>query len=769
MNGVRRSILVSFAAFLLLVSALSVVSYSEQSATQSKGTAATNEGLLNQYQSAKPLNTTSPSPYDPNATSSHAPGGTGSVQTTNPNSSGKKGPLTPGGSLVQSKYASDGSTYVTSITVSLSSSVTAGDILVAMANVENYATGTTFTISDAKSNTWTTAVEINDGVTTKSGIYYTTVASSGSDSVTLTLSSQSRYLVLSVWEISGYCSSNPVTSSGSGDGSPISVSSVNIASGSFALAGASVDSAGSWTGTSGFTLTTGTDWGFEYTTSPPSSTTASMSLTSATWWSEVLIAFPEGCTASPGVGIVQDKYSYTGSSYVSSFSVTLDNPVSDGNILVAMVNVENYATGTSFIVNDTRGNSWTTIVETNDGVTTKSGAYYAPISSTGGTDTVHVYFSSSIRYAVISVWEIAGYTPLGLVYSSGYGSSGCCSVTQKTISQYSFVLAGAAVDSAGSWTGTSGFTLTTGTDWGFEYTTTPPTSSSAGMSATGSTYWSEVMVGFTDPIPQILNTYNFTSSNSGGTSSVPIDTIGNGTNPSSASGFSSYSECNSLNEGTYTDPFCVWVSTGYINSIKYVQLTWEDNSSKCCDHSPYNYPNGNTTVSFTMIPSGTEAGVDLMSINFQAASGQALQVGNVFVQNYGELLYQSLNDLSSQISSEAGNFLGSNNQTLNTLGENYHTISFAVSDLSSYLQNATNCASCPGDGLANVQVPHISTEVISWKFTTECAGNLALDSVNVVGLIYDSPATILVAAWHSSVELTDIYDTNRACLSYSYP
>lgn len=442
-----------------------------------------------------PVNNTAPLPYNANATRNHAGGGTGSFQTSIPT---QPSPDAGPDGLVQSNYADATSNYVTSLSVSLSS-VTEGDIVVAMVNDEGGPKTITITISDSRvgsSANWKTPVNVNDGTITVSQISYGTAQTSGADTVTTTFSQQTRYVVLSVWDINGYSASNPVTTKNSNDGSSFSVPSVNIASNSFTLAGVAADSAGTWSGTSGFSLTSGTDWGYEYTLSPPSSTTASMSATGATWWTEVLIAFSQSSSPPPTVGIVQNQYSYTGSTYVSYLSVTLNSEVTASNILVAMVNVEGGGYGSTFTLIDHLNNVWTTEPASSDNLVTKSDIYYTTIASTG-SDTVTVNFSPNVRYAVLSVWEIAGYYAPGVIYSKGASSSGCCSVGQVSPQTNSFALAGAAVDSAGTWTGTNGFTLyAPGVDWAVEYSTAPPSPTTASMSATSSTYWSEVFISF---------------------------------------------------------------------------------------------------------------------------------------------------------------------------------------------------------------------------------------------------------------------------------
>ena len=184
-------------------------------------------------------NTTKPLPQNPNATSSHAPGGTSSVSI--PRSSGSHSPPPPsgGGSVVQDGDAFTTSSSVSSLSVTLSSSITSGNIIVAMVNDEAGPISNTFTMGDinGRLGSWTTAVNINDGTITESGIYYATISSTGSDTIKVTFSTSTRYVVLSVWEIHGYTTSGVVVSSGSGDGSSFSVTSTSVASGSFALAG----------------------------------------------------------------------------------------------------------------------------------------------------------------------------------------------------------------------------------------------------------------------------------------------------------------------------------------------------------------------------------------------------------------------------------------------------------------------------------------------------------------------------------------------------
>lgn len=391
-------------------------------------------------------------------------------------------------------------TDVSSLSVTLSSSVTKGDILVAMINDEAGPTTNSFTISDSAvgGNNWVPAVEITDGIITVSEIFYGVAVSSLTDTVTAYFSSSTKYVSLSVWEISGYYPEAIVTSSGSGDGATFSVTSVGIASNSFVLAGVAADSAGTWSGTSGFTFSHGADYAFEYTTSPPSSTTASMSATGATHWTEVMIAFPNSYTA-PTIGLVQSKKTFTGSTYVSSLSVTMNSNVTNNTLLVAMVNVEGGGNGVTISISDTQGSNWTLAKDITDTVITQS-AVFDTSPPYIGLDTINVNFSNSVRYAVASVWEVVGYTTMNVTGSTGKGSSSCCAASpQISPSNDSFTLAGAAVDSAGAWTGTSGFNFTAGTDWAFEFDLLPPATTTASMSSSGSTYWTEVLISFQDP------------------------------------------------------------------------------------------------------------------------------------------------------------------------------------------------------------------------------------------------------------------------------
>jgi len=376
---------------------------------------------------------------------------------------------------------------------------------------------TTFGISDSRVTHWIPAVAQDDGVSTQSEIWYGTINSTGSDTVKVTFSPSSKYVVLSVWEISGYYTDGIVTSTGTADGSPFTVTNVTIPSGSFALVGVASDSAcGSWTGTSGFTFTKGCDWGYEYTQTPPSSTTAKVTAAGATWWTEVLIAFPD-VFIPPAIGIVQNGYHSTGNTQVSSLSVTLTSNLTDGDMLVAMANMAGGASGVTFTASDTVGSTWTSAVSSQDGSQTKSQAFYAQAPS-NKSDTVTVSFSSPVSNGELTVFEIRGYEPQDLVVSSGSGSSGCCSVSAVNPISHSFVLAGAAVQNGGTWTKTTNFTLTHSLAWGFEYNLEPPSSTTAALTVSGAQDWSEVLISLQDPsigTSPYVGVYGYRTENSG--------------------------------------------------------------------------------------------------------------------------------------------------------------------------------------------------------------------------------------------------------------
>lgn len=105
------------------------------------------------------------------------------------------------------------------------------------------------------------------------------------------------------------------------------------------------------------------------------------------------------------------------------------------------------------------------MVSANDGIITESAIYYATVEQSG-SETVEANFSYTTDYAALSIWELSGYTAYDLVNSTGSGSSGCCAVSETSVPSNSFVIAGAAAEGAASWTGTTGFNLTSGSDWG---------------------------------------------------------------------------------------------------------------------------------------------------------------------------------------------------------------------------------------------------------------------------------------------------------------
>ena len=175
----------------------------------------------------------------------------------------------------------------------MDSPITQTNMFVIMANVEGGGHGVTFMPSDSLGNSWTKAISKDDGSQTKSVVFYSQILNNGTDTVKISFSSSVNNAVLSVWEIRGYDTEGLVTSSGGGSTGCCSVSSVSPIAHSFVLVGAAVQSGNAWTGTSNFTLTHALDWGFEYDVEPPNSTSASLSVTGAQHWDEVLVSFQD--------------------------------------------------------------------------------------------------------------------------------------------------------------------------------------------------------------------------------------------------------------------------------------------------------------------------------------------------------------------------------------------------------------------------------------------------------------------------------------------
>jgi len=188
----------------------------------------------------------------------------------------------------------------TSFTVSFSSSVTSGDILIVMEGT--YVAGVTFSIpSDSQGNTWTAAVSTSCGSSDCVGIWYAFASSTGSDTVTLSSPSTSVYTYGFILEVSGTYNLNQ-ESTGSGTGNP-SVTSFTPYTGALVVAVAAGPSGwGAGTGYSLLGSNTGWNSGGEYAASWGDSTAAPFS-TSGGSFAEAAASFTPNistCTSSGG-------------------------------------------------------------------------------------------------------------------------------------------------------------------------------------------------------------------------------------------------------------------------------------------------------------------------------------------------------------------------------------------------------------------------------------------------------------------------------------
>ncbi|MGI0079301.1 MAG: InlB B-repeat-containing protein [Nitrososphaerales archaeon] len=206
------------------------------------------------------------------------------------------------------------------------------------------------------------------------------------------------------------------------------------------------------------------------------------------------------------------------------------------------------------------------------------------------------------------------------------------------------------------------------------------------------------------PLPDILGVLSYSCSGCG--SSNKPSPSSEATSSSSASGFSQSKYCGV--EGGVSDPYCIWVATGRYDGSNYAHLLLIDNTSTTTDGSPYRYPNGNTTVQMTLqFVSSTSVAITGMSVVFASAKGNSINIGNAFEETYTDQLGAALVDMQHNMFEEGG-FLLNTNQNL--LGENYRTMSYAVSDLSSVLAAITQT-----QNYDYFTIPHLYAAAVNWK------------------------------------------------------
>ena len=267
---------------------------------------------------------------------------------------------------------------------------------------------------------------------------------------------------------------------------------------------------------------------------------------------------------------------------------------------------------------------------------------------------------------------------------------------------------------------------------------------------------------FADPIPQFLHMFDYNSPTSNTTTSPPPILV-NSTEPATQSQFGGpYVENGYITNENY--PYTIWVTTGFINGQKYIDLIWRADSSACCSG-----PTGNTTLAMTLYPNGTDVDILGMSVTFTPFSGSGLNLADTFNENYGALLYQAMGDLGPQIFGLGIAYTESMNQSIVSLGEADEVASFAVDAFSLYLQNSINCPSCLTSGIANVEVPHfLSITGLSFNLTPECALSATIATgVEFLLTLVDVPEGLEAAmsAIHALAGIYDVVDLSTECIS----
>ncbi len=179
-------------------------------------------------------------------------------------------PVHAASTLVQQKEGDCAS--CTTLPITFPSNVASGDVIVVTMLVDPSLTS----ITDSLLSTFTQAVSFNcDGGSTICYIYYATLASSGADTITITIPGTHIVIEAYIYEVSGVATPPTVTSVNTGTGTSVSTAPTAFQSGAFLL-GTLVCSLGTCTVTSPFTqsLSGGSLFLFEeYATSGVSSPT----------------------------------------------------------------------------------------------------------------------------------------------------------------------------------------------------------------------------------------------------------------------------------------------------------------------------------------------------------------------------------------------------------------------------------------------------------------------------------------------------------------
>jgi hypothetical protein len=190
-----------------------------------------------------------------------------------------------------------------SVAISFSNPVVAGNTIVAGITSVVCCSVTLVSISDTLHSTFTQAVQNNNGGKDFVYIYYATLVSSGSDTITVTFPGNVGGQNLYIYEVSGVTTTGVATGIGQGVGTSAATTSTSFQGGAFLLGIVAVDSGGNtWTAGTGFTPSTdntGHQFSFAEWSDPPLSPTTFQAGLRLNVWAEVGIALNPAPTPPP--------------------------------------------------------------------------------------------------------------------------------------------------------------------------------------------------------------------------------------------------------------------------------------------------------------------------------------------------------------------------------------------------------------------------------------------------------------------------------------
>ena len=296
------------------------------------------------------------------------------------------------------------STSGTSMTVSYTSGVGAGHLLVGMFR----ASGTT-AVSDPLNGAWTKAVGASDGI---NSLWYRAGASAGATTVTVSGTSSGSIRAV-IAEYSGVATSAPLDGTACNTGTTASAttgSTASVAAGELAFAGVGMfDSPITVTAGAGATLrnqftgANGTSADEDVASTTAGAQNKSFGLSSAPpgGWAACIATFKPPSAPPPGPFVQGTSNSTSG----TTMNVAYPSAVAAGHLLVGMFR----ASGTTS-VSDSRNGAWTKAVGASDGI---NSVWYRANAAAGTTTvTVGGSASGSIRAVIAEYSGVATTAPL---------------------------------------------------------------------------------------------------------------------------------------------------------------------------------------------------------------------------------------------------------------------------------------------------------------------------------------------------------------------